>query len=937
MGQIVIPSKTNRKRCNLKAIQNGGSLANVVLNNGEYMLIDSTDTKTGNSDEGFGVYDSYIVGDGTTACANLPINNIDDKDYDVTTFSGLGNKILWKNVVSVNGTNKNLLVSSHFPTSNTIYVIKYDYDLNNTTITIPSGCVLRFDGGSFSNGTITGNGTYIDAGNYKIFNNITFAGTFSDVLNAMWVGATPSNSSFDNGTILNTWLTNWCDYFRVISWPTGTYYFLTPSAMTADKRNKEIRGNSSIFRVNIPDVDDTGQYFLSLNNSGEYFTIKDVKIVNDRTTTIESTTYNISKTCCIKLNKSQMFSFSGVSIWYFDKAIHLIDIWYGTFSGANSLRYNRIAVYGTTSTSNEINTVDFSNLECKGISSATSKCCWPQADGETESNYNMRVACCAVDFHCLSNNCKFNGMTIEGFDYGIRFNWSPRTSLGNMKCLVNIQNCYFEANRTYDIYIGKGYVINPNNLSSYLLTLGKACITSCLFHTLKKIYLDSFDADIFSCHEDVDIDTAGYFYWPRVLHDGCVYGPYNAPHLTRIQQSRETYNDNGTVTSDTSNSRMDLERQMEEYTTFKYQTINPNTNFTSNNSFVVGNINERGMGMHSSVKMQNVLQPLRADFYNGITKAFVRSGNSIVPANVDTSFLYLQCVKNVNSDLVIPLKEFLRRWNAGTSYTGAVEGLFMYSITANPTTGIITNTSSGAIVGYGMAAIANGTYPSSNGYYFFVEGLCWIRYSYSYSKWYADHVQGGRTYNEILPAPDIGAGSTHPRLFFVSTTTRDSCVMPHVNAIIRNSTIGKLEIFTGYEWVELSTPNTRYTYVDAGKCRAERMAAADFPGQTYFNVATGITYTFWVNSTKTAWGWRTSIGNIDSLEHPNGYDATNNPLDYATELSAGECVNYQGNIYKWSGTAFVKIGGDIQIVHTDATTYSGLTTKDSNTLYAIDE
>lgn len=39
--------------------------------------------------------------------------------------------------------------------ANTIYEIRYNFDLNNATVTIPTGCVLEFNGGSLSNGKIT--------------------------------------------------------------------------------------------------------------------------------------------------------------------------------------------------------------------------------------------------------------------------------------------------------------------------------------------------------------------------------------------------------------------------------------------------------------------------------------------------------------------------------------------------------------------------------------------------------------------------------------------------------------------------------------------------------------------------------------------------------------------------------------------------------------
>ena len=40
--------------------------------------------------------------------------------------------------------------------SNTIYEIKYDFDLNGATINIPENCILKFDGGRIVNGELGG-------------------------------------------------------------------------------------------------------------------------------------------------------------------------------------------------------------------------------------------------------------------------------------------------------------------------------------------------------------------------------------------------------------------------------------------------------------------------------------------------------------------------------------------------------------------------------------------------------------------------------------------------------------------------------------------------------------------------------------------------------------------------------------------------------------
>lgn len=54
---------------------------------------------------------------------------------------------------------------------NTIYIIQYDFDLNGESVTIPANCILEFDGGSLSNGTIQGYPTIKYTHDY-ILNNI---------------------------------------------------------------------------------------------------------------------------------------------------------------------------------------------------------------------------------------------------------------------------------------------------------------------------------------------------------------------------------------------------------------------------------------------------------------------------------------------------------------------------------------------------------------------------------------------------------------------------------------------------------------------------------------------------------------------------------------------------------------------------------------------
>lgn len=61
---------------------------------------------------------------------------------------------------------------------NTLYVIKYNFDLNNKTIIIPKNCELIFKGGSLNNGRIIGNNTIIKAKEETILNNVEINGSW---------------------------------------------------------------------------------------------------------------------------------------------------------------------------------------------------------------------------------------------------------------------------------------------------------------------------------------------------------------------------------------------------------------------------------------------------------------------------------------------------------------------------------------------------------------------------------------------------------------------------------------------------------------------------------------------------------------------------------------------------------------------------------------
>ena len=114
--------------------------------------------------------------------AKLALNPPDEANYGHVTVS--------------NGSS----ISSQISSENTIYEIISNLDLKGGTLTIPANSILRFNGGSFQNGTIIFNDTYLDG--YVNFKGCTFDGILHNKeVVVSWFGASKDNS--DNSAIIN--------------------------------------------------------------------------------------------------------------------------------------------------------------------------------------------------------------------------------------------------------------------------------------------------------------------------------------------------------------------------------------------------------------------------------------------------------------------------------------------------------------------------------------------------------------------------------------------------------------------------------------------------------------------------------------------------------------------------------------------------------------
>lgn len=813
--------------------------------------------------------------------------------YNTQSPDGLGYTIL----------RKNRTFAEQVTAANTIYEIKYDFNLNAATVTLPANVTLKFNGGSLTNGTLRGNNTTIDAADVKVFDNITFTGTYKGALNAIWVGAVPTTTTANNSPIIQRWFSSYYRSFRTLYFPEGSYYFTETVSMTADRRSLMLDGRGSNFYVNIEDVNDKGQYFLNLSNSsasgsaGEDFIIKDIFFRNARTTG----SYNISKTRAIKFNRTQKFRLQNVGFWYFDIAMTIIDVWYGSFEGRTYFRNNRVGIEFLPGAYYETNTINITSVNFAGVTDDVCKALYPQNDGETEAAWNMRIASVGIDAYTLMQGVSIKSCTFELLNYGIRMNWHRRSASATVDGgSLSLHSNYFEANRAYDLYVGTGNANHYGTGSSYMRfthiinMIGTRAFSDPIVYLLGVDFLSLSNQSY-----DVKFGASDYVS-NRFVYDKDVTIIGTIPASTVVSRNgsvRAYTQTNGNKSLPTTNfQKLQITRDFDNI------MLNlPSTSLTANalgNNFKTTTHN---LNTLPGIDLTIDRAPNRAYFdgRNSFYKIRSVSGNSIGVFNISTDFNFSSTNHNGLS-----LFEFLRRWKAGTAYTGVVEGLFAgNSVICNPTEGSVRREDTNALVGFGINGIGTViTNTTANGYYTFVDGLIVARTVYSRLFFYSDLFFNGRTYSEILPGTTTTT-SVNPKRIYGTTSNQDA-VLKRLNAVYYNTDTSKLMIYNGFEWVEMTNPWQRYYYKEYGNSIVERATFADLPGQKYVNQATGIVYTFALLGGDTANPkWLSSVGEVLSLDHPNGYTSTNN-LNYATELTAGEQVRYNGIIYTWDGTQF---------------------------------
>lgn len=148
-----------------------------------------------------------------------------DRTHNPNLASGKGYKILRRHWKEVGGVRKNILTQDMIDMANTVYEIRYDFDLSGEEINIPKDCILLFRGGSLRNGSIILDQTIIDATLYQIFYNVTTKGYSPSDCQVEWFGAKAYNKLDIEFTYSSDAIQNALDScFNNIYFNVGVYY-----------------------------------------------------------------------------------------------------------------------------------------------------------------------------------------------------------------------------------------------------------------------------------------------------------------------------------------------------------------------------------------------------------------------------------------------------------------------------------------------------------------------------------------------------------------------------------------------------------------------------------------------------------------------------------------------------------------------------------------
>lgn len=199
----------------------GGSVTNGTINCVDTIIISTDASKLDVTLTGTYRFDSEKLVTSNTEDINI-IQSVDRKSHTISamladrdTTNGMGYVIL----------RKDKSFEEQVTQENTIYEIRYDFNIAGQTITIPSNCIIELNGGSIENGIINYDYTIINGDISKL--NVTNTGVFftnSYVKHHSFIYANGLKEGVDNKSSNTSYLQNLIDTYDNVVIPTGKYY-----------------------------------------------------------------------------------------------------------------------------------------------------------------------------------------------------------------------------------------------------------------------------------------------------------------------------------------------------------------------------------------------------------------------------------------------------------------------------------------------------------------------------------------------------------------------------------------------------------------------------------------------------------------------------------------------------------------------------------------
>ena len=455
-----------------------------------------------------------------------------NRTSDAELFTSIGYVFSEKNIID----DFNTLV---LPAGNTIYEIRYDYDLKGQVLNIPDNVVLKMSGGTISNGTLNGNNTIIQSVGYYSFKNISFTGTFIGALTPIMFGAKKDGVTNDYNAFQVA--LDACPIFSDgLSIPLGTYVIEGDLDISS---NTKIEGNlativySGDFLFTIPDggrnVSIRNLHNISKNGTENFFkadgyydstdpVAHQVRFIDLYNVSTSNFNLALHLDCARRVNITNCNFSANKGLDYLSKTaeVNITNSFFiksGISAGSYGIRTSRkiktdypegLSVTGTLFYMFEF------NLDIQDMFVAFFDNCY--FDAEADNVTSIRMGNQNRNYNVTFSNC-----WLKGGNYGIYFNPADTSKSNTYRCLI--KNCFFDNITSNAVHLANN--CSEVNISG-CFCVGSTPVLSIFFYSTNNNHnITVSDCYIQNCTRGLSVNGANgannYFsniYMPSATH-----------------------------------------------------------------------------------------------------------------------------------------------------------------------------------------------------------------------------------------------------------------------------------------------------------------------------------------------------------------------------------------------------------------------------------